>query len=227
MAVYGGALRLRDIKILLLIREGTGRGTGVSVSEVARESGTPLESVRRQLKQMTKSGLLRTAPDPEDGRVIRHFATQAMADQWPLDALITRLSRVLGPRPDAAVAGPPFALLLALIDLFINGYMGSIRIRGARMALLVYRATQKGTGVAISDLARVNAAPLETVRRVLAQHVDMGHIRFVEDPEDDRKTLVVTADMTFERQRIAEMDKKLEAIEATWRQPSGIGPARE
>ena len=93
------------------------------------------------------------------------------------------------------------------------------------MALLVYRATRKGTGVAISELARVNEAPLETVRRVLTQHVDMGHIRFVEDPEDDRKTLVVTADMTFERQRLAEMDRKLEAIKATWRQSSGLEPA--
>lgn len=223
IATYGGALRLREIKILLLVQQGTRAGTGVSISEVAKQSDTPLESVRRQLKQYQKAGLLRAAPDPRDRRVVRYFATDAAAGRWPLGSLTRRLNRLLGPC-GAAASGPPLAQLLALIELFIRGYMGSIRIRGARMALLVYSATLEGTGIAVSELARINDAPLETVRRMLTQHVEMGHIRLVQDPEDDRRTLVVIADLTLERQRITEMNRRLAAIERAWVRP--LRPAR-
>lgn len=224
MAAFGGEVRLRDIKVLLLVQQGTHTGTGVSISEVARASGAPLESVRRQFTEYVAAGLLRKQPDSKDRRVIRYFTTELWADGWRLDDLITRLSQILGPPRATGKSGPPFPELLDLIDLFIQGYLGSIRVRGARMALLVYRATVEGRGVSISWLARVNGAPLETVRRVLSQHVDMGHIRFVQDPEDDRRTLVVTADVDSERMRIAEMSHRLEAIGRSWRGMQHLKP---
>ena len=100
-----------------------------------------------------------------------------------------------------------------MIDILINGYMGSIRLRGTVVALMVFNATRAGTGVSIGEVARVTGAPAETVRRTLAKHVKMGHICFAKDPIDDRKTLVVTANPASELRRVEAMRQRIGSID--------------
>lgn len=212
-ACYGGDLRLREVKILLLVQQASALGLGAHISELARETGTPVESVRRQLQQALKEGLLRKVPDAEDARVSRYFATEAGDARWQLRPTLTLLDQLYDCTPVQADRQPPFGALLALIDILINGYMGSIRLRGTVVALMVFNATRAGTGVSIGEVARVTGAPAETVRRTLAKHVKMGHICFAKDPIDDRKTLVVTANPASELRRIEAMRQNIARID--------------
>lgn len=213
VACYGGGLRLREVKILLLIQRASALGLGAHISELARETGTPVESVRRQLQQALKEGLLRKAPDAVDARVTRYFTTEAGDAHWPLRPMLILLDQLFGTPPAQAGTQPCFRALLALIDLLIDGYMGSIRLRGAVVALMVFDATATGIGVSIGELASVTGGPAETVRRTLAKHVKMGHICFAKDPIDDRRTLVVTANPANERRRIEAMRQNIARID--------------
>ena len=212
IATYGGWRRLREIKILLLIQKAAGHQT-INPTTLAKLSGMPLETVRRVLLAEEEAGNLILAEDPNDSRSKIAILTEASRGSWNSRLVFESLT-ALFTAPDHRPAPTPqvdYDLLLFVIDTLMEGYMDSIRIRGAKMSLLVQRATIEDAGISISDLARLNDAPFETVRRILAQHVEMGHIQFTQDPNDDRKTLVVSADLELEANRVEGINKRIEA----------------
>lgn len=71
MDQYPGALRIRGIKTALLIQKATATGQGITLSELARQTNTPLENVRRHIAKYAEQGYLRYVEDPNDERAIR------------------------------------------------------------------------------------------------------------------------------------------------------------
>jgi DNA-binding MarR family transcriptional regulator len=72
----GGGMRIRGVKTALLIEKATEEGRGISVSEIARETGAPLENVRRHMAKHVALGALRYVKDPTDDRVTRVVSTE-------------------------------------------------------------------------------------------------------------------------------------------------------
>lgn len=221
---YGHWRRLREIKILLLIQQATVADRGISPSDLARKSRTPIETVRRILQSEQADGNVTIFDNPNDERGTLALATSNSRTAWQLHHLLTPLRQHFGQGsadPERPVR-TPYAQLVSVIDALMEGYMDSVRIRGVRMALMVMAATLRGSGVPISELARATDGPLETVRRTLLQHVDMDHIRFVDDPNDSRKVLVVSADIDVEIQRVDGIMARLEALDwSVFNAPSG------
>jgi hypothetical protein len=89
---FGGGMRIRGVKTALLIQRETIEGRGISVSEIARHSGAPLESVRRHIGQHVASGTLRYVPDPEDERVNRVKTTDPDEEGRRAARIASRLS---------------------------------------------------------------------------------------------------------------------------------------
>jgi DNA-binding MarR family transcriptional regulator len=201
---YGPWRRLREIKVLLLIQQATAADRGISPSDLARRSEIPPETMRRILQAEQEAGNITVLDDPNDERGTLAMATSNSRTVWQIQHLMDPLQVHFGTGsgvPSQTIR-TPYPQLISLIDTIMDGYLNTIRIRGARMALTVMAATLRNSGVPISDLARANDAPLETVRRTLIQHEGMDHIRFVEDPEDSRKVLVVSADLDVEIARV-------------------------
>lgn len=66
-------LRIRECKMAIVIQQVTLSGEGITVSELARRAGAPLETVRRAIQRYTSSGVLRMIEDPNDDRAFRLF----------------------------------------------------------------------------------------------------------------------------------------------------------
>jgi DNA-binding IclR family transcriptional regulator len=93
----------------------------------------------------------------------------------------------------------PYEQLIAVLDAFIDEFDGGMRIRGVKTAMLIQQATAEGCGISISEIARRTGAPLENVRRHIAKHVELGSLRYVEDPNDERVTLVMSTGSDMQR----------------------------
>ena len=105
--------------------------------------------------------------------------------------------------------------LIAVLDAFIVGFQGSMRIRGIKTALLIQQATMEKRGISVSELARQSEAPLESVRRHIAKHVELGNLRYVDDPDDDRISRVVSAHPKFQQQTAMQIVQRLAEIDWT------------
>ena len=103
--------------------------------------------------------------------------------------------------------------LIAVLDAFIGGFQGSMRIRGIKTALLIQQATMEKRGISVSELARQTEAPLESVRRHIAKHVALGNLRYVDDPDDDRISRVISAHPKFQQQTAAQIVQRLAEID--------------
>ena len=106
---FGGQMKLRGVKTALLIQQATLEGLRISISEVqqatvagrgmtaseiAKQSGAPLETVRRYIQSYTEIGNLRAIEDPEDSRKTRVlYQDPAMVD-GALEAIWTDLEQV-------------------------------------------------------------------------------------------------------------------------------------
>jgi DNA-binding MarR family transcriptional regulator len=64
-------LRIRGIKMAVVIQQAAKSGTGLTASEIARQSGAPLENVRRYIQTYMEMGHLTTIQDPDDSRKTR------------------------------------------------------------------------------------------------------------------------------------------------------------
>jgi hypothetical protein len=64
-------LRIRGIKMAVVIQQATKSGIGLTGSEIAKQSGAPLENVRRYIQTYTEMGNLTTIQDPDDSRKTR------------------------------------------------------------------------------------------------------------------------------------------------------------
>lgn len=76
---------------LIFLRE-IDREPGVTISELARRSGTVKSHVSKLIEQLVQQGLLEKRPDPTDLRLLRIYMTTAAADQ---KAGLEQMSRTL------------------------------------------------------------------------------------------------------------------------------------
>lgn len=88
----------------------------------------------------------------------------------------------------------PYDELIEVLDIFIERFGGATRLRGVKTAALIQSATAQGTGMTVSEIAKATGAPLENVRRHMDKHVELGSLRYVNDPNDERVKRVVAAD---------------------------------
>ncbi|MEM8768782.1 MAG: hypothetical protein AAGE43_15145 [Pseudomonadota bacterium] len=83
--------------------------------------------------------------------------------------------------------------LIEVLSPYGSAYQHSMRFRGFKTALLIQQATENGDGVTASELARSSNAPLETMRRHMLKHTEMGDLTMLEDPADERALRVRAA----------------------------------
>lgn len=55
---------------------------GITVSELARRSGTVKSHVSKMMEQLVQQGYLEKRPDPDDQRLVRIYPTQAAANSF-------------------------------------------------------------------------------------------------------------------------------------------------
>ena len=188
---YGGRIRFRGILTALLIHRMTLAGTGISASEVRKVSGAPLETIRRNFAPHVDKGNLITVPDPDDDRVVRYKSTDSERHQLTARRMAGRLLAIQPSEIQEAADQRPFgtATYDALIDVlqaFADVFDDGVRIRGIKMAVIILQASYSGEGITPSQIARRSGGALETVRRSIQEHVEMGILRTEEDPEDHR-----------------------------------------
>ncbi len=207
LETYPGTVSLRGVQTAILLLQETLYGKGISVSEVHRFSGAPLESVRRHMHQREAGGELVAEPDPHDDRVrlYRVVNTEQMLERHK-----TVAAEIYALRPPNLAEDPPrhfsratTETLMEVLSPYGSAYQHSMRFRGFKTALLIQQATTTGEGITASDLARKTNAPLETVRRHMLKHTELGDLTMLEDPSDERALRVRAAqpDEVAERAR--------------------------
>lgn len=115
----------------------------------------------------------------------------------------------------------PHDYLISILDAFIDEFDGQMRIRGVKTALLIQQASIDGRGISLSELARETKAPLENVRRHIAKHVNLGVLRYIPDPDDERVTRVIYVDPVEQDAMASRIETRLATIQATHR---GVDP---
>ncbi len=216
---FGGDLRLRGVQTLLLIHQATLDGRGISISEVRKVTGAPLENIRRHFTKQVEIGNLAITPDPDDDRVVRY----RMPEGDDYLGIARRLSGRL------ALIGPPgggsssaekrpfdtstYDALIAALQAFANTMDGGLRIRGIKMAVVIQQATLDGSGMTASQIARQSGAPLETVRRYVQTYTEKGHLKLVEDPEDSRAHRILYTDPAQVERLLKTIASDLDAVD--------------
>jgi DNA-binding MarR family transcriptional regulator len=220
---FDGRMRIRGIQTVFLIQQATLDGSGISASEVARRTAAPLENVRRHLHRAADAGRLTILSDPDDARSTRVFFTDPATQGAQDMAVAQRLAKLRDPSPDGGQAdvnvapsgSEPLTELIAVLQSFIDGYRGGLRMRAIKTALLIQKSTLQGSGISFSELARQSDVPAETMRRAMNRFIDLGILRCHEDPRDDRKNRVVTIDINAHSRTVAEIMQRLAVID--WR----------
>ena len=115
--------------------------------------------------------------------------------------------------PAVPPAMSPYDELISLVEVFSEQYTGGLRIRGIKTSLLILKATLHGSGITLSELARQTNAPLENVRRHLAQRAERGFLHYISDPSDDRATRILFSKPEYEMERVAQLLKHLATID--------------
>lgn len=111
----------------------------------------------------------------------------------------------------------PYDHLISILDAFIEEFDGGMRIRGIKTVLLIHRASIDGHGISISEIARETKAPLENIRRHINRQVELGNLRYVSDPDDERVTRVLATDSSRWRSAAENIEYRLAEIEAAHR----------
>ncbi|MGE0625621.1 MAG: hypothetical protein AB7I04_16620 [Pseudomonadales bacterium] len=218
VATFGGATRMHGVQTLLIVQKATRFGNGVSPSTLHRLTGAPLENIRRRFQQFTERGLITAHPDPKDDRSTLYTMTNRGLSAWPAGDVARKLYtlRQTSGRPES----PPrlqcpetLSALLAVLQAFADALDAGIRIRGYKTALLIQQATLSGEGITASTLSRETNAALETVRRHMAKHETLGDLKLVENPDDERATLVLTANPDREHRAWTAVARRLDALD--------------
>ena len=91
---YSGAMRVQAIKRELLIHRATLQGRGTTITELANQTSTPLETVRRSINESAAQGDIRFEKDPDDDRKTRVFSSDPEKESQRVAEVIEHLSRV-------------------------------------------------------------------------------------------------------------------------------------
>ena len=76
--------RIRAIKFAVVVQQATKSGIGMTASDIAKQSGSPLETVRRYVQAHMESGIMTAVQDPDDSRKTRVL----FADPERVDAVL-------------------------------------------------------------------------------------------------------------------------------------------
>jgi DNA-binding transcriptional ArsR family regulator len=191
---YGGRLRLRGVITALLVLKRSLEGEGISISEVSRVTGAPLENVRRHFGKYVEQGYLNSRIDPCDERVTRYFFLDIDAERDRGLRVARALHAAGSPQPRCSPQPekvPRFSAgtcdaLMEVLDAFTTSLDSSMRIRAFKIVIALHQASLTSEGMTPSQIARVGDAPLETVRRRVQQYVDAGDLMELRDPDDER-----------------------------------------
>ena len=91
---FNGGMRVRGIKTALLIQQASLEGDGITVSELARATGAPLENVRRHMAKHVELGGLRYEADPDDDRATRIVTANPDVFAADVAAIVERLAAI-------------------------------------------------------------------------------------------------------------------------------------
>lgn len=91
---FDGGMRIRGFKTALLIQLATLAGTGITASELGRQTGAALETVRRHMTKHTALGDLRIVEDPNDERANRMFTAHPDRESARFAAVAARLDAI-------------------------------------------------------------------------------------------------------------------------------------
>ena len=87
-------LRIRGMKIAVVIQRATKTGTGMTATEIARQTGAPLETVRRYIQTYMEMGHLIATQDPDDSRKTRVRYRDPAAVDEVLETIWAELERL-------------------------------------------------------------------------------------------------------------------------------------
>jgi len=94
MEGYPGGMKVQGVKRELLIQRATDEGQGLTVSDLARLTDTPLETVRRHVQNAIEQGELRLLEDPDDERKTRVVHADPGRESQRAETVNDHLSRV-------------------------------------------------------------------------------------------------------------------------------------
>ncbi len=86
-------LRIRGIKMAIVIQQASLSGAGITASEIARQSGAPLETVRRYTRSYMDIGHLTAMKHPNDSRASLLFYTDPAGVARLFEAVARRMNR--------------------------------------------------------------------------------------------------------------------------------------
>ena len=214
---YGGRLRLRGVLTALLVLRQSLNGDGISISDVSRKAEIPLENVRRHFGNYANEGILTSRADPNDERVTRYFFLDVGAERGRATRVAQALYEI-GPPAGGWTPHPenahPFSeatcdALTDALKAFTGTLDSGLRMRAFKIAIALHQASLSSEGMTTSQIARISGAPLETVRRTLKRYLELGNLRVVEDPDDDRAHRVLYRDPDWSGANIAAMAERL------------------
>jgi DNA-binding transcriptional ArsR family regulator len=223
---FGGKMRIRGVLTAMLILRTSLQGRGISISEVSQVSGAPLESIRRHFAANVEEGFLITQADPDDERVTRYLAASLEFERDRGRRIATTLHGIGSPfsdQPASDASAPheqplPFTVatcdaLIEVLKTFMAFLDGGMRMRAFKIAIVMQEASLSREGITASQIARVSGAPLETVRRTLQKYLDMGNLEVIEDPNDERASLMRYRDPVGADAAIRKVADRLEEVE--------------
>jgi DNA-binding MarR family transcriptional regulator len=91
---FPGAMRVQAIKRELLIHRATLAGKGITITELAQQTSTPLETVRRSVNEAAEQGAVRFEQDPDDERKALVFFSDPERESQRVADVSEHLSRV-------------------------------------------------------------------------------------------------------------------------------------
>jgi len=217
LTTFDGSMRLQGIHALLLLEKASRFGNGISRSDMHRLTGAPMENIRRRLQRFTAQHLVESHADPRDDRITLFRMTEAGLKTWPAETVARALyaDRLPGREtaPPRSICPETYDALIAVLEAFSMALDPGIRIRGFKTALLIQQATLTGKGITATTLARLTNAAPETVRRHMTKHTELGDLRMVEDPQDERATRVFTAHPERESRAWSAVARRIDALD--------------
>jgi hypothetical protein len=102
--------------------------------------------------------------------------------------------------------------LIAVLDVFIDEFGGRMKLRGIKTALLIQQASLEGRGISISEVRQATGGPLESIRRHFSKQVQLGTLRTLPDPDDDRVVRYQMADNERHQRAARRMAGRLASI---------------
>lgn len=91
---YPGAMKIQAIKREILIQRATVEGRGITITELARQTDTPVETVRRQINEAAAKGTLRLEKDPDDDRKTRVMYSDPEQESRRVAEVMNHLSQI-------------------------------------------------------------------------------------------------------------------------------------